>query len=169
MAEITWKLLRKSGRAGLKGAIRWNEQAGDTRIVIYSLRFFAIFLALATCVLADNSVPDWSKKTFAASAEQVFAAALKSIAAQHYEVKSKDDVNRVINFHVGASAWSWGYLMALKVSANENNASLVSIEIVRLRSPDGKVSLVADGKKEVQKISAGIEKELAKAPPMETK
>ncbi len=142
MPEITWKL---------------------------SLRFLAIFLILATCVLADDSVPDWSKKTFPASAERVFAAALKSISAQHYEVKSKDDVNRVINFHVGATAWSWGYLMALKVSANENSASHVSIEIVRLGGPEGKPSIVAHGKKEVQKIFAGIEKELAKAPPTETK
>ena len=55
----------------------------------------------------------------------------KSIAAQHHEVKSKDEVNRVVDFHVGMTSWSWGYNMVLKVVPAENNSSNVSIEIAR--------------------------------------
>jgi hypothetical protein len=42
----------------------------------------------------------------------------------------------------------------------------VSVEVGRLRGPgsNGKPSLVASGKKEVQKVFQGMEKELAKEP-----
>ena len=114
----------------------------------------------------EQSAPDWSKRTFSAAPGDVFAAALKSIAAQHHEVKSKDEAGKVVNFHVGTTAWSWGYNMVLKVAPGENNASNVSIEIAR---SGGKAVSWGSGKKEVLKIFAGIEKELPKAPPAETK
>ena len=110
--------------------------------------------------------PDWSKKTFSAPPGEVFAAALQSIAAQHHEVKSKDEANKVVNFHVGVTAWSWGYNMVLKVAPGENNASNVSIEIAR---SGGKTVSWGSGKKEVLKIFEGIDKELAKAPAAATK
>jgi hypothetical protein len=75
--------------------------------------------------------PDWSKRTFSAPPGEVFAAGLKSIAAQHHELKSKDEENKVVSFHVGTTAWSWGYNMVMKVASGENNASNVSIEIAR--------------------------------------
>ena len=103
--------------------------------------------------------PDWSKKTFSAPPSEVFAAALQSIAAQHHEVKSKDEANKVVNFHVGVTAWSWGYNMVLKVASGDNNASNVSIEIAR---SGGKTVSWGSGKKEVLKIFDGIDKELAK-------
>jgi hypothetical protein len=131
-----------------------------------SLRFLAVFLILASSVPADEPAPEWSKRTFSAPADRVFAGALKSIEAQHHEVKSKDEANRVVNFHVGTTAWSWGYNMILKVVSAENNSSDVSIEIAR---SGGKAVSWGSGKKEVQKIFAGIEKELAKSPPAETK
>ena len=46
-------------------------------------------------------------------------------------MKSKDEVNKVARFHVGTTAWSWGYNMVLKAASGENNASNVSIEIAR--------------------------------------
>ena len=125
------------------------------------LRFLAIFLFLASIVPAQEAAPDWSKRTFPAQADQVFAAALTSIAAQHHEVKSKDDSNRVVTFHVGVTASLWGYNMILKVEPAESNASNVSVEIAR---SGGKTVSWGSGKKEVQKIFNGIEKELAKAP-----
>jgi len=133
---------------------------------MYSLRFLAVFLILASSVSADEPAPEWSKRTFSAPADRVFAAALKSIEAQHHEVKSKDEANRVVSFHVGTTAWSWGYNMILKVVSAENNSSDVSIEIAR---SGGKAVSWGSGKKEVKKIFAGIEKELAKSPPAETK
>ncbi|MGB9463746.1 MAG: sulfur transferase domain-containing protein, partial [Candidatus Acidiferrum sp.] len=91
----------------------------------------------------------------------MFAAALTSIAAQHHEVKSKDAANRLVTFHVGITAWSWGYNMILKVAPGENSTSDVSVEIAR---SGGKAVSWGSGKKEVQKIFNEIEKELAKAP-----
>jgi hypothetical protein len=110
--------------------------------------------------------PDWSKRTFSAPPAEVFAAALKSIAAQRHEVKSKDEANKVVSFHVGTTAWSWGYNMIMKVVSGENNASNVSIEIAR---SGGKTVSWGSGRKEVLKILEGIEKELANAPPGGTK
>lgn len=113
-----------------------------------------------------QAAPDWSHRTFSAAPGEIFAAALKSIGAQHHEVKSKDEVNNVISFHVGTTAWSWGYNMVLKIAPGENSASTVSIEIAR---SGGKAVSWGSGKKEVQKIFDGMEKELAKAPPAATK
>jgi hypothetical protein len=56
--------------------------------------------------------------------------------------------------------------MVLKVAPAEINSSNVSIEIAR---SGGKAVSWGSGKKEVLKIFAGIEKELAKTPPGETK
>jgi hypothetical protein len=117
---------------------------------------------LAVGVVADEPVPVWSRKAFAAPPDQVYAAALKSVAAQHHEVKSRDEATKVVSFHVGTTAWSWGYNMVLKVAPAENNSSSVSIEIAR---SGGKAVSWGSGKKEVLKIFAGIEKELAKRPP----
>ena len=133
---------------------------------MYYLRFLTVFLILAASVSADEPVPDWSKRTFSAAADRVFSAALKSIEAQHHEVKSKDEVNKVVTFHVGVTAWSWGYNMNLKVASAENSTSNVSIEIAR---SGGKTVSWGSGKKEVEKIFDGIEKELAKASPAATK
>jgi hypothetical protein len=52
--------------------------------------------------------------------------------------------------------------MILKVVSSENNTSNVSIEIER---SGGKAVSWGSGKKEVLKIFAGIENELAKSPP----
>jgi uncharacterized protein (TIGR01244 family) len=67
----------------------------------------------------------------------------------------------VVTFHVGITAWSWGYNMILKVAPGENNTSAVSVEVAR---SGGKAVSWGSGKKEVQKIFSGIEKELAKTP-----
>jgi hypothetical protein len=110
------------------------------------LRFLTVFLILSSSGSADESAPDWSKKTFSAPADRVFAAALKSMEAQHHEVKSKDDTNKVVSFHVGVTAWPWGYNMILKVVSSEDNTSNVSIEIER---SGGKAVSWGSGKKEV--------------------
>jgi hypothetical protein len=132
----------------------------------FRLVTLAFLLVLATGVSADESAPEWSKKTFNAPPDRVFAAALKSIAAQHHEIKTKDEATMLITFHVGMTAWSWGYNMSLKVMPGANNGSDVSIEIAR---SGGKSVSWGSGKKEVLKIFNGIDKELAAAPPEETK
>jgi len=134
---------------------------------IFKGSFLILFVAIFIVSLgAQEQAPDWSKKTFAAPPDRVFAAALDSIAAQHHEVKSKDDENKVVQFHVGMTAWSWGYNMVLSVTPAENNQSTVSVEIA---PSGGKAVSWGSGKKEVRKIFAGIDKELAKTPATETK
>ena len=81
-----------------------------------SLRYMPLFLVLSSGVQAQEAAPEWSRKSFSAPADRVFAAALVSVAAQHHEVKSQDNVKRVVNFHVGITAWSWGYNMILQVA-----------------------------------------------------
>jgi uncharacterized protein (TIGR01244 family) len=122
------------------------------------LRFVTVFLLLASSVPAQEEPAGWSRKTFSAAPDRVFAAALKSIAAQDHEVKSKDEGNGVVKFHVGTTAWSWGYTMVLKVVPGENNSSNVSVDIAR---SGGKTFSWGSGKKEVEKIFKGIDKELS--------
>ncbi len=132
-----------------------------------STRFIAPLALLLSMLVpaglhAQESVPDWAKSTFSGASDRVFDAALASIATLKYQVQEKSAENKIVRFRVGRSAFSWGYLMVLKVSQGKNNASGVSIEVYRMRGPgsNGEVSLVASGKKEVQKLFQGIEKEL---------
>jgi hypothetical protein len=126
-----------------------------------TIRAFSIAIfALAGATLAvSQTAPDWSKKTFAAPPDQVFAAALNSISAQHHEIKSKDPASGTVTFHVGTTAWSWGYNMILKVAPAADNGSDVSVEIAR---SGGKAVSWGSGKKEVVKIFDGIQSELAR-------
>jgi hypothetical protein len=129
---------------------------------MYSLRSLTLAAILVAGMVGDEPAPEWSRKTFAAPPDQVYSAAVKSIAAQHHEVRSQDETTKVVSFHVGTTAWSWGYNMVLKVVTAENNSSNVSIEIAR---SGGKAVSWGSGRKEVLKIFAGIEKELAKTSP----
>ena len=118
-------------------------------------------IVLPISTLAQESPPEWARKTFAAPPGRVFDAALRSIAAQPYEIAAKNEENKTVRFTVGKSAFSWGYVMVLSVLPGAGNTSNVSVEVTRLRGPDGKVSIVGSGKKEVQKVLRGMEKELA--------
>jgi hypothetical protein len=127
---------------------------------MHILRVLTVGFILAAGAAGDEPAPEWAKRTFAAPPDSVFAAALKSIAVQKHEVKSKDEANRTVNFHVGTTAWSWGYNMILKVESADNKSSSVSIDIAR---SGGKTVSWGSGKKEVLKIFDGIEKELGRA------
>jgi hypothetical protein len=119
----------------------------------------AIFALTAATLAVCQTAPDWSKRTFAAPPDQVFAAALNSISAQHHEINSKDPASGTVTFHVGMTAWSWGYNMILKVAPAADNGSDVSVEIAR---SGGKAVSWGSGKKEVVKIFNGIQSELAR-------
>ena len=114
------------------------------------------FLFLAGSVVAQEA-PDWAKRDYPAPADQVFAAALLSIQAQHHEVKSKDDGTRTVSLHVGTTAWSWGYNMRLTVTPVDESHARVVVEISR---SGGKTVSWGSGSKEVRKILAGIDAEL---------
>ena len=127
---------------------------------MHNCRVLAVLSLFVFSAAAQEPPPEWSTKNFAAPTDQVFAAALKSISAQRHELQSKDEAGGVIRFHVGITAWSWGYNMILKVAPGESNTSQVSVDIAR---SGGKTVSWGSGKKEVQKIFAGMEKELAQA------
>jgi hypothetical protein len=105
-----------------------------------------------------QETPDWAKRDYAGPADLVFAAALKSIQEQHHEVKSKDDANYIVDFHVGMTAWSWGYNMRLTATPIDAAHSRVVVGVSR---SGGKTVSWGSGKKEVRKILAGIDAELA--------
>ena len=133
------------------------------------MRFYRLPVLIAALMMslvapAQETAPDWSYKVFSAPSDTVFAAALKAINAAHYELKNQDEAKTIITFTTGRTAWSWGYSMTISISPAENNTCQVSVEVVRLCGPEGKVSLVASGKKEVQRVFRGIEQELANSP-----
>jgi len=113
---------------------------------------------LLTGALLAEEPPDWAKRDYAAPVNQVFAAALKSIQRQGHEVKSTDEANHTIDFHVGTTAWSWGYNMRLSVTPMDEGHSRVVVGVAR---SGGKAVSWGSGKKEVRKILDGIDTELA--------
>jgi hypothetical protein len=118
----------------------------------------SLCLLFAVGMALGQETPDWSRQDFAASAADVYAASIKSIQQQHHEIKSTDDVHRSVDFHVGTTAWSWGYNMTLAVSPIDDTHSRVTIGISR---SGGKAVSWGSGKKEVLKIFAGIDKQLS--------
>ena len=115
-------------------------------------------LLLLTSLVLGQQPPEWAKRNYSGSVDQVFAAALLSIQEQHHEVHSKDDANHTVNFHVGITAWSWGYNMRLTATPLDNGQVQIAIGIAR---SGGKAVSWGSGKKEVRKILAGIDAELA--------
>src|SRR5215470_6862191 len=89
-----------------------------------------LLLSTMVCAIApaQETPPDWARRTFSAPPDRVFDAALKSIPAQHYEIASKNEENKTVRFTVGKSAFSWGYVIDLRVSPGADNTSNVSLE-----------------------------------------
>jgi hypothetical protein len=115
------------------------------------------FLLLAGIVIGQE-IPDWARRDYPGSVDQVFAAALTSIQEQHHEVKSKDDMRHSVDFNVGTTAWSWGYNMTLTATLIENT----QVRVLSWESPAGGEAVSwGSGKKEVQEILAGIDAVLA--------
>lgn len=73
----------------------------------------------------------------------------------------QDEANHTAEFHVGTTAWSWGYNMELTVTALDESHSRVVIGISR---SGGKAVSWGSGKKEVLKIFNGIATQLAEKP-----
>lgn len=103
---------------------------------------------------------EWTQHEFSASPDQVYQAAVKVIGL-HHEIKSKDPENHIIRFHVGTTAWSWGYNMGLSIEKESENKSSAKVAIEKSGGP---AFSWGSGKKEVRKIFQWIEEELAKAP-----
>jgi hypothetical protein len=72
-------------------------------------------------------------------------------------VKSKDDANHTVDFHVGITAWSWGYNMRLAVTPISKERSRVIVGVSR---SGGSALSWGSGKKEVREILAGVDAEI---------
>jgi hypothetical protein len=125
----------------------------------------AVVVLVAGACFAQET-PEWAMRQYDAPADQVYAAALNSIQVQKHEVQAKNEKIYSVDFHVGITAWSWGYNMRLVVTPIAENRSKVTTGILR---SGGKVLSWGSGKKEVRKIYAGIDAELtsSKASPQE--
>jgi len=127
-----------------------------------TLRCAAIALVLAFGMFADGRLPAWSGRTYPAPTGQVYAAALKVLAAQHHKPRNTEELNKTIGFHLGMTPrLGGGYDLVLKVSPGEKNNSDVSIDLAPGQTP------VSSGtvQREVIKILDGIQEELARATP----
>jgi len=120
------------------------------------LSLLGAILLVAAAFAQDT--PDWAMREYAASASQVYAAALKSIAIQKHEIKTKNDQSFSVDFHVGITAWSWGYNMRLNVTPLGDNRSKVIVGVLR---SGGKAFSWGSGRKEVAKILGGIDADLS--------
>ena len=119
----------------------------------------ALLVVFTTMICAVSvAAQDWKQKQFLASADDVYQAAVKVIGL-HHEIKSKDPDNRLIKFHVGTTAWSWGYNMGLSVEPQSDSTSLAKVAIEKSGGP---AFSWGSGKKEVDKIFRWIEEELIK-------
>ena len=117
-------------------------------------------LAIATVVVAFApmllSAQDWTSKRFASSPDQVYKSAVRVIAL-HHEVKSKDAEIRIVRFHIGTTAWSWGYNVGLLCEPQSNGTSLVKVAIEKSGGP---AFSRGSGKKEILKIFRWMEDDL---------
>jgi carbon monoxide dehydrogenase subunit G len=110
---------------------------------IWASVFFIILLASAL-----PGAEDWTQQTFQAPADEVYAAA-KKVIRQHHEIKSTDDTARTVRFHVGMTAWSWGYNVDLNVEPTGERTSVARATVAR---SGGKTFSWGSGQKEVKKI-----------------
>jgi hypothetical protein len=118
-----------------------------------------LLVVTADSVLIAQQPPDWATREYAAPADKVFAAALRSIQVQKHEMKTADHERKQVTFHVGLTAWSWGYNMMLSVDAIDATHAKVIVAVVS-KSGGGAFSW-GSGKKEVRKILGGIDAEIA--------
>lgn len=105
-----------------------------------------------------QETPEWAKREYDSPVTKVYAAALKSVQLQKHEVQTKNEKIYSVDFHVGMTAWSFGYNMRLVVTPVDEVHSTVTVGVLK---SGGKVFSWGSGDKEVRKILAGIDAELA--------
>lgn len=110
---------------------------------------------------ALHGAEEWTQQAFSATADEVYTAA-KKVIGQHHEIKSKDDAARTVRFHIGMTAWSWGYDGDLKIEPDRERTSVGRVTIAR---SGGKALSWGSGQKEIKKIWRWISDELNKHTP----
>jgi hypothetical protein len=87
-------------------------------------RWCALSLALLIISMGTQASP--KKRTFKASQDQVYSAALKVIA-EHHKVQFSSKDERIISFHSGTSMSSWGFECNAKVERGAEPAEAVLV------------------------------------------
>jgi hypothetical protein len=123
------------------------------RKLVLAVSMLTWYVSNTSLVVAQD---EWKTATFAASLDSVYQAAEKAIAKKH-EVKSKDPTLRINRFHVGTTAWSWGYNMNMTIEDAGNGMARAAVEIEK---SGGAALSWGSRKKEVQKIFDQMRKEL---------
>lgn len=99
---------------------------------------------------------DWTSKRFTSPPDAVYKSAIKVIAI-HHEIMSKEPESRAVRFHIGTTAWSWGYNVGMSVEPQFDGTSLVKVGIEKSGGP---VVSWGSGKKEILKIFRWMEEDL---------
>ena len=117
-------------------------------------------LAAVTIVVAAHcvslSAQDWTTKRFASPADEVYKSAVRVIGL-HYEIQSQDPQNRLVRFHIGVTALSWGYNVGLAVEPQSNGTSVVKVGVEKSGGP---VFSWGSGKKQILQIFAWMDEDL---------
>jgi hypothetical protein len=122
------------------------------------MRRRSTLLAVGISVLSFvATAQDWRTKQFASPADDVYKSAVR-VVGLHHEIMSKDPENRTVRFHVGTTAWSWGYNIGLVVEPQPNGTSLAKVAIEKSGGP---ALSWGSGKKEVLKIFRWMGDDLA--------
>ena len=115
----------------------------------YRFTLLSLCLLLISAAMASAAEePEWAHAKFSQPPDKVFKVALESIERQKHRVEMQNEKDRTIKFHVGTTAWSWGYNMVLTVKP-DGTGSVCDVAIDR---SGGKAVSWGSGKKEVEKI-----------------
>jgi hypothetical protein len=124
-----------------------------------------VLLLGAVAAVAQQSAPaappDWAQREFNAPADKVYAAALQSVKDQLHTIKKEDPAAHTVEFHIGVTAWSWGYNMVLTITPIDDNHVKV---LTAIKRSGGEAMSWGSGKKEVKKIYEGMDALLAGKP-----
>lgn len=111
----------------------------------------------ARIATADDEA--WKKHTVRAMPDATFNAALKVIS-QHHEIRESNKGLHIIRFHVGTTAWSWGYNVTASIEPFGSDSAEITVSIEKSGGP---ALSWGSGKKEVGKIFKWIDQELSKS------
>ena len=117
------------------------------------LFLIAAMMFLLIGVGSAEETPDWAKRDYAASADEVYGAAMKVILWQHFQVKGIAG-STIGEFHIKKSP---GYDMQITITRIDDNHSRVVMARVYPSDKDCSLNPV---RKEVRKIIDGIDAEL---------
>lgn len=102
---------------------------------------------------------NWREHGFTAPADEVYLAA-KKVVNEHYGLKTTDDKNRTLRFHIGTTAWSWGYNVGLTI---EPTGEKTSQALVAIEKTGGPVFSWGSAKKEIKNLWGWIDEDLYKS------